>query len=453
MPIVEFVGRFHPLLVHLPIGILLLALFLSWRFVQNRHNISRPVLSAVFFLGAISATVSSVTGYLMAQSGSYAENLVKTHQWLGIALTLVSWSAFMLTTKRYATNGRRLLLVTGASCLLLFATGHAGGSLTHGPEFLNPPPVASWFERIEAQPVALTSDSRLYDAVHLVLSKKCISCHGPNKQRGGLRLDALEYMHHGGDTGPAIVSGSATQSLMVERLLLPQEDELHMPPSGRTQPSDIEIELIQYWIDQDASPDLLIADAGLPSAVLSELLSKEPTNDLHPLLPQQRPPEADPKILRELRLLHIVVLPVAQNESHLSASLLNVPDSLLAKALSSLASLQEQVVWLACQDKSLTSGMISDMAALQNLRKLDLRRCRFDKEAIANLAKLENLHTLNLSGARIGVEDLRALEMPALERLHLGLTEIDSTYWQELRQHFPSAQIHGTANPALTEPY
>ena len=53
-------------------------------------------------------------------------------------------------------------------------------------------------------------------SVRPVLVENCYSCHGDKKQKGGLRLDSLEAILHGGESGPAVVPGKPAESLLVE---------------------------------------------------------------------------------------------------------------------------------------------------------------------------------------------------------------------------------------------
>src|SRR5262249_40334411 len=67
--------------------------------------------------------------------------------------------------------------------------------------------------------------------VRPVLADNCYSCHGPQKQKGGLRLDSAESVRTGGDSGPVIVPGDPAKSRMIEAVR--QTGELKMPPMGK----------------------------------------------------------------------------------------------------------------------------------------------------------------------------------------------------------------------------
>lgn len=83
------------------------------------------------------------------------------------------------------------------------------------------------------------------DRVQPLMESRCISCHGPEKQKGHLRLDSREAMLKGGDAGPVIVPGKPAQSLLVQ-VVLHQKKDLEMPPKERLTPMDIAV--LERWI-------------------------------------------------------------------------------------------------------------------------------------------------------------------------------------------------------------
>ncbi len=85
--------------------------------------------------------------------------------------------------------------------------------------------------------------------VRPLLKAKCVSCHGPDKQEGGLRLDSLQSALKGGDSGPAIVPGDAAKSLLVKAVRFDDPD-LQMPP--KDQLAAKEIEALTQWVDDGA---------------------------------------------------------------------------------------------------------------------------------------------------------------------------------------------------------
>ena len=76
------------------------------------------------------------------------------------------------------------------------------------------------------------------------LKRSCISCHGADSQKGGLKLDTLEFAKKGGDSGPAIVAHNKSESLLLERIHLPSDDEEIMPPKTDLSPKNTKTYLI-----------------------------------------------------------------------------------------------------------------------------------------------------------------------------------------------------------------
>src|SRR5260370_21966323 len=67
-----------------------------------------------------------------------------------------------------------------------------------------------------------------------ILAQHCYSCHGPQKQKTGLRLDTAAAAHKGGDSGPAIVPGTSAESLLIKALSAPDDNS---PPTPSQTPS------------------------------------------------------------------------------------------------------------------------------------------------------------------------------------------------------------------------
>ncbi len=82
-----------------------------------------------------------------------------------------------------------------------------------------------------------------------ILDKHCLACHGPQKQRSGLRVDGLSLLRQGGDRGPAVSSESGSESLLIQAIAGDGSAVPQMPPKGgRLKPE--EVALIRAWIDR-----------------------------------------------------------------------------------------------------------------------------------------------------------------------------------------------------------
>ena len=106
-------------------------------------------------------------------------------------------------------------------------------------------------------PFAFAVDGMIDFAKHIepLLAKKCVACHGPEKQKAGLRLDRKGAAFKGGDDlGPVIVPGKSRESPLF-RVVAGMEAGLEMPAEGEKLTA-AEIELLKRWIDGGAEwPD------------------------------------------------------------------------------------------------------------------------------------------------------------------------------------------------------
>src|SRR5260370_9349195 len=81
----NFFGRFHPLLVHLPIGILILAFLFDCLSLFRRYKKLSIAVQPALFWGGLSAIASAISGYFISQEGGYAEKTLFWHQYAAIA--------------------------------------------------------------------------------------------------------------------------------------------------------------------------------------------------------------------------------------------------------------------------------------------------------------------------------------------------------------------------------
>ena len=88
--------------------------------------------------------------------------------------------------------------------------------------------------------------------VQPILEKNCVKCHGPEKQKGGLRFDTKEGAFKTGESGEiAIVPGRANESRLI-KLVSSKDDEERMPSKGDAL-SAAQIDLLKRWIDASAA--------------------------------------------------------------------------------------------------------------------------------------------------------------------------------------------------------
>ncbi len=274
--ILLFFGRFHPLLVHLPIGFLVLLVALESLARFRRFRSANASAGYILALLVPSAVLSAGCGWLLSLSGDYRSELLQVHRWLGFATaglcTLTAGFRWRNWTRTYTAS---LYL----SAIVLAVTSHFGGSLTHGSDYLTryaPAPIQALLGRqsAKADPGIARPQERFFSVViEPILQARCAACHNPEKRKGGLRLDTWETLQRGGKNGPVIVAGKAAESPLVQRLLLPLDNDDHMPPEGKPQPTPEEIAVLSWWIDAGAPPDAALAGLRPPAGIRQALES------------------------------------------------------------------------------------------------------------------------------------------------------------------------------------
>jgi hypothetical protein len=106
------------------------------------------------------------------------------------------------------------------------------------------------------------ADRHFVDRVKPLLESRCISCHGPDKVKGGLRLDSREAALKGGESGPAINPGHPAESALLQAVLHQKKDK-EMPPKEKVSPADIAA--LERWI-RDGAPWPRIIASESPAA-------------------------------------------------------------------------------------------------------------------------------------------------------------------------------------------
>ena len=136
--ITHFLGRFHPLIVHLPIGILMMAGILQIISLKSKKfkNVLDPAIGLTLFWGGISSIGAVTIGWLLSFQGGYDENTLFWHKWLGILVTIASFFGWLLKSNRIRLKKSAFYSVLASIILLVTVAGHLGGNLTHGEDYL-----------------------------------------------------------------------------------------------------------------------------------------------------------------------------------------------------------------------------------------------------------------------------------------------------------------------------
>lgn len=273
--LVQFCGRLHPMILHLPIGVLAALIGVEAWALGRRRTVDAGVRGTLAWLAALSAAATAGAGWLLAREPGYAGDTIWWHRWLGVSLAGIVVLAAVAQHAR--VKGLYAVLLVAAAGLMLPA-GHLGATITHGADFLWQPfekkPAAVATAPTQTPPttppakppdmtVAGQPSGNGEAVVNVLFSREvlpifinsCTSCHGEAKQRGGLRLDSWDAVLAGGKSGPVVMPGDAAGSTLMKLVRLPLDDKDHMPPSKKPQPSGTELSVIERWILQGCRVD------------------------------------------------------------------------------------------------------------------------------------------------------------------------------------------------------
>jgi uncharacterized membrane protein/mono/diheme cytochrome c family protein len=438
----EFFGRFHPVFVHLPIGILLLAcIFILLSFFKSYAWLKRSI-PLILLLGTIGAIVSCLTGYFLANNGEYDHKLVNYHQWMGIIVALFSIILYLIFKK--IKSNVMLGTIAFSLIVLISITGHLGGSLTHGADYLTIPTTTTNGSAIP--PIANVQNAFVYqDAIQSLFKNRCYSCHGSEKQKGKLRLDKEEFIMKGGKSGPVIVRNNADESELIKRLLLPINKEEHMAPKEKPQLTLNEISLIKWWITNGADFKKKFSEISQPENIKPALLSLQTGETASKVanadLPDEEVPMVDADVLKKLTDAGIAVFPIAQNANYLAANFVNAP--VLNHQLSgAIESIEKQLLWLKLEGSKVTDATLMAFSNCKNITKLSLNYSKITDNGLAQLKNLQKLQSLSLVGTKVSLAGINKLaKLKNLKHLYLYQSSIKASDLTHIKSLFPNVSI------------
>mgnify|MGYP001823079574 FL=1 len=413
------IANLHPLVVHLPIGILIIGFLLELLYRNKPSDIANDIIQKVLFIGAISAIVSVGTGWLLGDNGGYDETLLFRHRWLSVVVTVLAVVLYFVKKSNLVFANSLYMPLYIVVLVLIGITGHYGGSMTHGEDFL--------FTDSSIKKVVIedAEQANVYtDIIQPIFNNKCVSCHNPAKIKGGLLMDTKENLLAGGDSGSILDSSSQGQvSLFLQRLHLPLEDEDHMPPKGKVQPTSEELALMDWWMDHNHCFDCIAGT--LDKSVKIQQLLEGLEEDTSPRALMAKDLQPVPKDwIAQLNNSNIATYPLAEGNPLLDVSLYGRKD-LSRKEFKALKKYAKHVVALNLGNSNFNDSLSESLKSFKNLTKLQLQKTAITDKTVDRLKKLEHLESLNLYGDSISNQALAAMEqLPNLKTVYLWQTNI-----------------------------
>lgn len=418
----EFLGKLHPLVVHLPIGLLPLAALFYWLGKRESYAFLNSAIPITLLASFLTAFAAIVFGFLLAKEGGYDGNTLFWHKWLGIGVGVISLAGWWLTRRGTPQNGNTSALVLGLGLLLITLTGHFGGSLTHGEDYLTAPFKSDRNIKETALPEQVDSIGVYAHLVQPILAEKCYACHNDKKQNGGLNLTSWEKIQEGGDGG-AVINPEAWESELLERVTLPQERKKFMPPKGVPMTFG-EVSLLKWWLEQGANPDVKLTALELNDEIINLMIREYKVDPSpKPFVERVKVEPLPEENWKALESAGFVINYLGEANFLLDVNLDKEKSEEFD--LQSLLKAKDHITWLNLKSANISDEDLKIIGQLSNLSRLRLEYNDITDQGLPYLNALENLESINLIGNKITDDGLESLgQLSGLKRAFLWKTEV-----------------------------
>jgi uncharacterized membrane protein len=420
---ITFIGRFHPLWVHLPIGFLIIAVLLKGYVVLGKKPFLAEAVNFTLLVGTISALIAALLGFLLSRSGGYEGDLLDIHLVAGWSTVLISGIAFWLNKNEHRFSKKLNYSVLGSLIIVLSITGHFGGSLTHGEDYLTAyAPFGGKQEESTVRLLASMNQAEVFtDVIQPVFRDKCQSCHRPGKSKGDLNMTSYEALLKGGENGPVVIPGNIENSELIRRITLPKDHDDFMPAEGKKPLSEEEIQLLTWWIEKgNADPKISIMEA---DAELIEWAKPRLTilGDEKEFLSR-----IDTATINRLESMGFRIRILSHETGALDVMLpIESAKGKSTELLNALLSIKDNIYWLSLSGAGIQDSDMTFVAQFSNIRRLRIENNPISDAGISDLINLSHLNVLNLNGTRISASGLRSIaEIKSLKSLYLWNTAI-----------------------------
>ncbi|MBX2816175.1 MAG: hypothetical protein KTR24_09260 [Saprospiraceae bacterium] len=440
----DWIGRFHPVIVHLPIGMLILAALLQ--LFWGKRAEWQKFIKTTLMIGFFAAIIACICGWVLANEGGYHDRSLFIHRWAGIGVAIVAFLMWRWHTKKETARYRTLahLAMVGG----LAYTGHLGGNMTHGIGYTveDAPGLLQKMAGYDGRPTHTAysdPDSvRIYhDLVKPFVDKKCTTCHNQYLTKGGLDVSSDSLFREGGRNGDVL--GPAAESEFYRRVTMDDYSRKFMPPKGDPL-SYQEIKLLGWWLDNGSDFDKTVAEAEHPKEIQAILMDRYGL-DTKPktFLEKTKVDPVSQEIMDRLTALGFGVNQLAQDNYFLDVRWRDVDTLNVNDAIPALEEVAPNVAWLDLSKAGVQDGSLSSIGKLKNMVRLKLDNNEITDQNIADLNGLQHLESLNLYNTQVtdaAISELKKLS--GLKRLYLWLSQVTVAGKEEMEAAIPEIDVN-----------
>jgi uncharacterized membrane protein len=423
----QFIGRFHPLLVHFPIALFLLVPILEIAGRSVRCAYLRLSVNFVLALATLAAALAATLGWCLGRSGGYSGTLITQHMWGGVALSIVCWTCWLLRARMRQTGLAYATILTLGVGLVAW-TGYRGGQLSLGPNHLTehmPYGLRNLLGVEDSRAAGASADPNTFYGARIepIFTARCINCHGADKHKANLRLDSYRALMQGGKDGPVIRAGNVQKSDLFRRITLPASHDDFMP-KGKPPLSADQVKEIEVWIASGASATLVadaIKNAPSPLAAPAEVKFE----DLDPDAVSRERSSIAPQVAQLQKQFPNILDYDSRGSAdlRLNASILGTNFS--DRDLEAFLPVAGHIIVADLSRTAVTDKSAATIAAMKRLHVLRLMDTRLTDATLLRLDGLSQLESLNVYGTPATAAALPAIaKLPKLSHLYAGHTGI-----------------------------
>jgi len=430
----QFIGRFHPLVVHLPIALILLVPVMELVGRDQRFPYLRASAPFVLVLALIGGIFAALLGWCLGRTGGFSGPLVTQHMWSGACLITLCWLCWVL----HGRGGRFEVIYWIALWAAVGAgawTGYRGGQISLGEDLLTQH-MPRAFRKLLGVPAGTATDPTIgggttfYGArIQPIFTRNCVTCHSREKRKAGLRLDTYAGIMRGGKRGAIVKAGDLRGSDLFRRITLPSTDDNFMPKGGKPPLSPDQVKLIELWIADGASGTAsLDSIKGAPADVESSVRAEVTFGAVDFAEVAKRRAEVAPTLARLQQRFPNVLEFESRGSADLVVNALVMGDKFRDDDLAALTPLSKNIVMADFSRTAITDCSAPVLAGMKRLRTLRLMHTRIGDLTVRSLTNLDQLESLSVFDTAVTPAALPALaRLPKLQRLYVGQTAITAT--------------------------
>ena len=429
MEAIFFLGRFHPLLVHLPIGFLILAILIEIYCSIFKIRINPSIINFTWFVAFFSSVLTTILGLLIAETGHYIDENLSMHKIFGLSLTGITFISWFLRLSIFSNlfSSSLKTLSNVIVVVLLTLTGHYGGNLTHGETYLVDYAPEQIKELVvnKNKNIELEIDSvKIYnDLIQPIFNQKCVSCHNKEISRGNLNMDSYSNLLKGGSSGNPINKSDPRKSLLIKRITMPTSELKYMPPDGEPVSFD-EIKTLIWWINNFDKSNEKLASLKVEDDI------KESLEILYSLNFKEKQwfekivvEKLDESLIQNIDNTTFQIKYISDDKKFLSVKYLKKNASI--NDIEKLQKISNNITYLTAKSSNLSNDIIKSISNFKNIVKLEIQDNNIDDESIEILQSLNNLEILNIHNTKITNRAIESLKnFKNLKRAYVWGTSI-----------------------------